>query len=399
MNEYLVANWLAIAAPPCRSFLGHAPSHIRCTDMITRMLRPTLIAPLLFAFSAPLLAQEAASPVDEQGRVVQFGRDIAPIFAARCWECHNEKNAKNDFRIDTSESIVDYIEIGDSQVSALMTEYLLSEDPDMLMPPASHNGPLSPAELALIRVWIDEGADWPEGLVVSMSDPEAVADASDDVSSGDLATEPASLPERLWSFQGYFHPATVHFPIALLLVGGLFVLVGIKYPVLGDHVALSCLFIGTASSIVASAMGWAFAVQRGYGSWTRVDMDSEIFWHRWSAIIVTVLAVVISIVAMAAMSKGSARLRKVWKVGLLALAAMVGAVGHQGGEMTYGALHYKQAFELIFGKAVDAVESVVEPTAPVAIESRTDQATQPPGDAPVEATLSDSVDEVPAPQS
>ncbi|HBJ35877.1 MAG TPA: cytochrome C [Planctomycetaceae bacterium] len=332
--------------------------------MITTRLRLSLIAFLLFGLTIPASAQQAASPVDDQGRVVQFRRDIAPIFASRCLECHNAKNAKNDFRIDTPDSIVDYIEAGDSGASSLMTEYLLSEDPDMLMPPASHKGPLSPAELALVRVWIDEGADWPEGYVVRAAGVAAPLDASGEVSSGDLATEPASLPARLWAFQGYFHPATVHFPIALLLVGGLFVVVGLKYPVLGDHVALSCLFIGTASSIVASAMGWAFAVQRGYGSWNRVDMDSEIFWHRWSAIIVTVLAIVISFVALAALSKGSERLRKVWKIGLLGLAAMVGAVGHQGGEMTYGALHYQQAFELIFGKAEAAVEAVVEPLIP-----------------------------------
>jgi len=337
-------------------------------DMITSLLRLSLVASLLLAAPLATRAQETASPVDDQGRVVQFGRDIAPIFAARCLECHNQKNAKNDFRIDTAESIADYIEAGDSGASSLMTEYLLSEDPDMLMPPASHRGPLSPAELALIRVWIDEGADWPAGLVIGLANGKTSPDASDDVSSGDLASEPASLTARLWSFQGYFHPATVHFPIALLIVGGLFVLVGIKYPVLGDHVALSCLFIGTASSIVASAMGWAFAVQRGYGSWTRVDLDSEIFWHRWSAILVTVLAVIISFVALAAMSKGSARLRKVWKIGLLGLAAMVGAVGHQGGEMTYGALHYQQAFELLFGKAVDASESVTEPPTPAATD-------------------------------
>ena len=332
--------------------------------MTTRRLRLSLITSLLFFLAVPASAQQAASPVDDQGRVVQFGRDIAPIFAARCLECHNEKNAKSGFRIDTPDLIADYVEAGDSSASSLMTEYLLSEDPDMLMPPASHKGPLSPAELALVRVWIDEGADWPEGFVVRPVGSTESLDASGDVSIADVADEPMSFPARLWAFQGYFHPATVHFPIALLLVGGLFVVVGLKYPVLGDHVALSCLFIGTASSIVASAMGWAFAVQRGYGSWTRVDMDSEIFWHRWSAIIVTVLAIVISFVALAAMSKGSERLRKVWKIGLLGLAAMVGAVGHQGGEMTYGALHYQQAFELLFGKAEGAAEAVAEPPLP-----------------------------------
>lgn len=354
--------------------------------MITTAQPYLLTAWLLIAWIVPAGAQDGARPVDDQGRVVQFKRDISPIFAARCWECHNAKNAKSGFRIDTAESALDYIEPGDSGASTLMTEYLLSDDPDMLMPPASHQGPLSPAELALIRVWIDEGADWPEGYVIravgSGEGDDAAVDEAEGESAGQVDPAAKSLPQRLWAFQGYFHPATVHFPIALLLVGGLFVLVGLRYPVLGDHVALSCLFLGTASSIVASAMGWAFAVQRGYGSWTRVDTNSEIFWHRWSAIIVTVLAIVISVVAIKALASGGKRLQWVWKLGLLGLAAMVGAVGHQGGELTYGELHYQQAFELILGKPAEADQAADEAQAVPAVEAADQPA---PGDAQDEA--------------
>lgn len=275
--------------------------------------------------------------------MVQFSRDIAPLLAARCLECHNEKNAKNDFRVDSAESMSYYVEAGDGAASSLMLDYLLSEDPDMLMPPTTHGGPLSAAELALIRVWIDEGADWPEDAVVG------------EVASQELAQEspapvaPRSLLARLWVFQGYFHPAVVHFPIALLLVGGLFVVISWKYPAVGNQVAIVCLALGTLSSLVASAMGWAFAAQRGYGSWSRVDMDSEVFWHRWSALLVTLVAVILSMIAIAAYKKSHSRLHAIWKVGLIGLAAMVGLVGHQGGVLTYGKSHYEQAFEVLWG--------------------------------------------------
>ncbi len=151
----------------------------------------------------------------------------------------------------------------------------------MQMPPASHGGPLSRAELALIGRWITEGADWPEGATVAKGEAVAVV----------IAEPPSSaLTARIWDFQGYLHPATVHFPVALYLVGALFVLVGVKAPKLGESVALSCLFLGTVSAIVATMMGWSFANIQGYGAWNRVDTDSEIFWHRWSAVIVTVAA-------------------------------------------------------------------------------------------------------------
>ncbi len=317
--------------------------------MIIHTLRLPLVLLIVIQSATPSRAQETTSPVDEEGRVVQFSRDIAPLLTARCLECHNERDAKNDFRIDLADSVADYIDPGDGAYSSLMVDYLLSDDPDLLMPPQSHGGPLSAAELALIRVWIDEGAHWPEDAVV-----EEISDAEPTV----LPPAPRSLAERLWIFQGYFHPAVVHFPIALLLVGGLFVVIGWKYPTVGDQVASTCLFLGTGSSIVASVMGWAFATQRGYGGWTRVDFDSEIFWHRWSAIIVTLLAVAVSIVAIAAIRKNHDGLHKLWRGGLLVVAVLVGLVGHQGGELTYGKSHYQQAFEILLGEAPEVPHGV-----------------------------------------
>jgi hypothetical protein len=317
--------------------------------MLLRFIRVFLVVPIVLCSACLAVSQDepvgvgSAGPLDESGRMVSFSRDIAPLFATHCLECHQGTEAKGGFQVDQSDSVGDYIEPGDASASALLTEYMLSPDPDMLMPPQSHGGPLSAAELALVRVWIDEGADWPADAVVGEGGG-AVAVA---------APKPQSLAGRVWAFQGYFHPATVHFPIALLLVGGVFVVIGWRFPVLGNHVALSCLFIGTATSVVASAMGWAFAETRGYGAWDRVDFDSEIFWHRWSAILVTVLAIFTSMIALIAILAGSDGCRKGWKLGLLILAAMVGAVGHQGGEMTYGALHYKQAFELLLGESAE----------------------------------------------
>lgn len=340
---------------------GRVPTFLRHSHLMTTSLLRLPLAALIVCFTAVAArAQEPAPPLDEEGRIVQFSRDIAPLFAAHCLECHNERDAKNDFRIDDPESVAGYIEPGDGENSSLMIDFLTSYDVDMLMPPVSHGGPLSPAELALIRLWIDEGAHWPEDAVVGQAATVATEPAEPAVASNGR-----SLPERLWIFQGYFHPAIVHFPIALLLVGGLFVLISWKFPAVGDQVGVICLYLGTASSIVASAMGWAFAEQRGYGSWARVDTSAEIFWHRWSAIVVTVVAIGVSAVAIAAARKDRPGLHLLWKLGLLLLAAMVGLVGHQGGVLTYGKSHYEQAFEILRGEpAASPVPHGVEP-APV----------------------------------
>ncbi|WP_404311236.1 c-type cytochrome domain-containing protein [Neorhodopirellula lusitana] len=288
--------------------------------------------------------------LDEEGRLVSFERDIAPIFREHCLECHGPDEAKNDFRVDDRDILADYIEAEDSEASMLFTDYLVTEDDDMLMPPRSHGGPLNAAELALVQLWINEGADWPEDAMLDGAGAPLPA-----VDAGNLAD--MSFLARVWSFQGFLHPATVHFPIALLLIGGLFVVLGVKWPSIGTQIPLACLLIGAASSIAATAMGWSFSVEKGYGSWNRFDLDSEIFWHRWSAIIVTVLSTVFSIIALMSLrgqstnhsSHHASKLTSVWKIGLLVVAALVGAVGHQGGEMTYGKDFYPKAFRILLG--------------------------------------------------
>lgn len=276
-------------------------------------------------------------------RVVQFQRDIAPIFRRHCLECHGVENPKNDFRIDDAETVISYLEPGDLESSFLYTDYLMATDPDLAMPPASRT-PLSAAELALIRVWIEEGAVWPEG--------EQVSDESKNVSSATEAIDgqksKRSLPERVWMFQGFMHPATVHFPIALFVVGALFVVLGVRWPNVGTQVPLACLLLGSISAIASTVMGWSFAIEQGYGSWTKASTDNVIFWHRWGGLILTIVSVIVSVVAVKSVKSGNPRSQRMWKCGLLFLAIAVGLVGHQGGEMSYGEDFYPKAFRILF---------------------------------------------------
>jgi hypothetical protein len=134
----------------------------------------------------------------------------------------------------------------------------------------------------------------------------------------------------------------VHFPIALLTVGALFVVLGLVWPKVGTQIPLACLLIGSLSAVVASTMGWAFAAEQGYPGY-EAGWEAEVNSHRWSGIIVTGLAAALSVVALIGVSKSSKSLNFLWKGGLIALAAMIGLVGHQGGEMTYPGL-YERAF-------------------------------------------------------
>src|SRR5271170_2335899 len=55
---------------------------------------PIFIVVSARAAAAPQLPPAATVKVD-------FARDIEPIFASRCYECHGEKKSKSGFRLDT----------------------------------------------------------------------------------------------------------------------------------------------------------------------------------------------------------------------------------------------------------------------------------------------------------
>ncbi|EMI20330.1 secreted protein containing Cytochrome C, Planctomycete domain protein, partial [Rhodopirellula maiorica SM1] len=138
-----------------------------------------------------IIEKEVSGPakiLDDEGRMVNFQRDIAPIFVARCLDCHGPEEAKNDFRVDDVDSMMSYVEAEDIESSSLYVDYLTTDDEDMLMPPAAHGGPLTPGELALIRVWISEGAHWPDDAALVASGDEVPAVAPEMVAR--------SLPER-----------------------------------------------------------------------------------------------------------------------------------------------------------------------------------------------------------
>ncbi|MBO0863440.1 MAG: DUF1549 domain-containing protein, partial [Chloracidobacterium sp.] len=95
---------------------------------------------------------------------IDFNRQIKPIFARNCYQCHGAGNAMGQLRLDGKESAMKgglsgaAIVPGDSERS-LLVKRILGAGVKARMPMGGD--PLPPAEIALIRQWIDQGADWP----------------------------------------------------------------------------------------------------------------------------------------------------------------------------------------------------------------------------------------------
>ena len=99
---------------------------------------------------------------------IDFSRDVLPLLSETCFKCHGPDKANREagLRLDKQQPAFAKLESGKMAVvpgkSAMSALYqrISSSDPDVRMPPVDSGKKLSPAEIAMLRKWIDEGAEW-----------------------------------------------------------------------------------------------------------------------------------------------------------------------------------------------------------------------------------------------
>ncbi|UUO06477.1 hypothetical protein M4951_24415 [Blastopirellula sp. J2-11] len=301
-----------------------------------------------------LLSQFISAAVCAQ-TIVDFGRDVQPILESQCLKCHGPEKAKNDFRVDDALSMSFYVEPGDLESSSLWTDYLTTEDASLTMPPAAHDRPagLPAADLAIMKLWIEEGAnfEWIAAQPPTESTGETPAEPT-------AETPPLSMASKLWLFHGLFHPASTHFPIALLSMSMVFLALSFYGGKPLESAAFHCLWVGALSAIPACVMGWAYAAHEGYGNPFSLNfLHSGIDRHRWLGIAVTVFAVLLIPIARSAIKQESFRKKLTWFGCVCVLALGTSLVGFQGGELVYGEGHYVEEYEKLFPAGQAAVEA------------------------------------------
>src|SRR5579863_3114213 len=121
----------------------------------------------LFAF-ATLAAAASAGRTAQAAPPVDFQREIQPIFAEHCAECHgvDEAKRKSGLRFDVRESALKGGESGTPAIvpgqpdKSELVARITSPDADVLMPPPRHNKPLSPKQIDTLQQWIKDGAKY-----------------------------------------------------------------------------------------------------------------------------------------------------------------------------------------------------------------------------------------------
>ncbi len=146
-------------------------------------------------------------------------------------------------------------------------------------------------------------------------------------------TAPVSFPKRIVEFFGHYHPAIVHFPVALIIAAALAELIGLrwrKFP--AEPIAGFSLAIAAPGALVACASGWILA---GMQEFTGAQAQL-IFLHRWIGIATAVSALVCLALWQANRRRPRSGVRPFYLVAVFGTALLVTITGHLGATLVYG---------------------------------------------------------------
>lgn len=104
-------------------------------------------------------AAETSAPVD-------FQREVAPILVANCLRCHGPDSPEGDVALNNATGLREagIVVSGKPEASHLLTIVQSVGDQPPAMP--KEGKPLTAAEVAVLRQWIEAGADWPEHIIL-----------------------------------------------------------------------------------------------------------------------------------------------------------------------------------------------------------------------------------------
>jgi mono/diheme cytochrome c family protein len=126
------------------------------------------------AAQAAITPQQAAQLPPPASHSISFSKEIKPILEASCINCHGRGKDKGGFRLDTRATMLKGGDSGPTVVPGKSAESLLIAlvqglEPDNIMPRKGSR--LTPAQIGLLRAWIDQGAPWDANVTFGRVEP------------------------------------------------------------------------------------------------------------------------------------------------------------------------------------------------------------------------------------
>jgi hypothetical protein len=129
-----------------------------------------LLLPLLLAAAddpKPAALVPIAPAALTRAEPIDYAKDVQPIFAAKCTVCHAGNNTEGRYDMGTHPGVLKGGKRGPAVVPGKPGEsnlYLFSSHSKKpAMPPKSEENDLTPAEVAVLKLWIEQGAKGPAG--------------------------------------------------------------------------------------------------------------------------------------------------------------------------------------------------------------------------------------------
>ena len=166
--------WLSADGQVSSIAADEAHQHVRACDASSYngaiVKAVFLTAGLLLTLTAMLArAQAPAAPTRRRFRQplpisVDFARDIVPILNTSCIRCHGRGKSRGGFSLETRAAMMEGGDSGDAVLpgksgDSLLIHLVAGLDPDNVMPQKGSR--LKPAQIGVLRAWIDQGAPWP----------------------------------------------------------------------------------------------------------------------------------------------------------------------------------------------------------------------------------------------
>jgi hypothetical protein len=116
------------------------------------------------------------APLPRSVRAVDFARQVKPLLERSCVGCHGGEKPRGLFRVDSRDGLLRggasgaaAVVAGHSEKSPLI-DYVSGKVPESEMPPRAVRErfpALTADEVGLLRTWIDQGAEWPAGVLLT----------------------------------------------------------------------------------------------------------------------------------------------------------------------------------------------------------------------------------------
>jgi hypothetical protein len=158
-------------------FPHHRDSWISAAATSWAVLALTQALPVGPASDTPVAGpQTPQAQVPKDVKKIDFAQQIKPLLERSCVVCHSGEKPRGLFRINGRDAILKGGASGDAAIvpghseKSPLIDHLSGEVPESEMPPRAVRErfpELTTDEVGLLRAWIDQGAEWPTGVLLT----------------------------------------------------------------------------------------------------------------------------------------------------------------------------------------------------------------------------------------